>query len=106
MRADPNTSRVVVVVFTIEGCDACNSYKPRVQKIAVRYQQIVPIVVLDANDPRNAALATRLNVGPVPATFVLRKPTGIIRVEGEIPDSQVAWLFDIAAREATTPTNY
>jgi thioredoxin-like negative regulator of GroEL len=100
-----NDSRVVVVLFTIAGCEACEEYKPRFQRVARNYQQHVPIVMLDANDPRCADLAQRLNVMNVPATFALRRPTGMIRIEGAIPDSQIAWLLSIAAREATGP-NY
>jgi len=96
----PQNSRVVVVLFTIPGCEACEEYKPRFQRIARHYQQQVPIIMLDANDQRNADLGTRLNVTNVPATFVLRRPSGLIRIEGAIPDSQVTWLFNVAAREA------
>ena len=100
-----NNARVVVVVFTIPGCDACAEYKPRFQQIAQHYQTIVPIYMLDANDTRPdvADLASRLNVAHVPATFVLRRPTGVIRIEGSIPDDQIARLLGVAAREATNP---
>lgn len=100
-----NNARAVVVLFTIPGCDACAEYKPRFQRIAQQYQQIVPIYMLNANDtnPQVADLASRLNVANVPATFVLRRPTGVIRVEGAIPDDQIAWLLGVAAREATNP---
>lgn len=102
---NPNESRVVVVLFTIPGCEACQEYKPRFQRVAQHYQGHVPIMMLDANDPRCADLASRLNVTNVPATFALRRPTGMIRIEGAIPDSQIAWLLGIAAREAASP-NY
>lgn len=99
-------ARVVVVVFTIDGCGACQEYKPRFQRIAKDYQRAVPIFMMDANDPRSADLATRLNVTNVPVTFVLRKPTGMIKAEGSIPDSQIAWLLGVAAREAATGSHY
>ena len=94
-------ARAVLVVFTIEGCGACAEYKPTFMKVASAYRGRFPIYMLDANDtnPQVAQLAQRLNVQAVPATFVLRKPTGMIRVEGAIPADQVAWLCDIAARE-------
>lgn len=95
-----NNSRVVVVLFTIAGCEACAEYKPRFHRMAQHYRNYVPVMAFDANDPRCADLANRLNVTNVPATFVLRKPTGVIRVEGAIPDSQIAWLLGVAAREA------
>jgi thioredoxin-like negative regulator of GroEL len=99
-----NHSRTVVVVFTIAGCEACEEYKPRFHRMAQHYQAHVPVMMFDANDPRCADLANRLNVQAVPATFVLRRPTGVIRVEGAIPDSQIAWLLGVAAREAAVPT--
>ena len=100
-----NNARVVVVVFTIPGCDACAEYKPRFQRVAQHYGRIVPIYMLNANDARPdiADLASRLNVTSVPATFVLRRPTGVIRYEGAITDEQIAWLLGVAAREATNP---
>ena len=99
-------SHVVVVLFTIPGCEACEEYKPRFRRIAQHYQNQFPIFMLDANDPKNADLATRLNVMAVPASFVLRRPTGMVRVEGAIPDQQIAWLFGLAAREAATGTHH
>lgn len=103
--ANANNARAVVVLFTIPGCDACAEYKPRFQRIAQQYQSIVPIYMLNANDtnPQVADLASRLNVMNVPATFVLRRPTGVIRVEGAIPDEQIAQLLGIAVREVTNP---
>ncbi len=95
-------SRVVVVLFTIEGCPACTEYKPRFARVASAFQGRVPVLMLDANDPRNANLAGRLSVESVPATFVLRRPTGVIRMVGSVPDDQIAWLLGIAAREAAT----
>lgn len=95
-----NNSRVVVVVFTIDGCEACEEYKPRFRRIAQPYQTSIPIFMMNANDPQNAELANRLKVAAVPATFVMRKPSGVIRIEGAIPDSQIAWLLGVAAREA------
>jgi thioredoxin-like negative regulator of GroEL len=103
---DPNNARVVVVLFTIAGCEACEEYKPRFQRAARQFQQYIPIILLDANDPRNQDFAQRLNVANVPATFVLRRPTGVIRAEGTLPDSQIAWLLGVAAREASMSPNY
>jgi thiol-disulfide isomerase/thioredoxin len=102
----PQNSHVVIVLFTIPGCAACEEYKPRFMRIAKQFQQRIPVVVLDANDQRNADLGTRLKVANVPATFVLRRPTGVIRVEGSIPDSQIAWLFGVAAREVAAGPHY
>lgn len=98
-------SRAIVVLFTIAGCGACAEYKPRFQRIAQHYRHLVPIYMFDANSrqPEIADLANRLHVMAVPATFVLRRPSGLIRVEGAVPDSQIAWLLGIATREAQNP---
>lgn len=92
-------ARIVIVVFTLEGCPACAEYKPRFLQMAQIVQDRMPIIMADANDPRFADLAQRLNVAAVPATFVLRRPTGIIRIAGAIPNDQIAWLLDLAARQ-------
>lgn len=101
---NPQTSPIVVVLFTLEGCPACEEYKPRFEKIAAAYKDRFPIVRADANDEKYADLAERLQVSSVPVTYVLRRPTGLIKVEGSVPDSQIAWLLNIAAREAATRT--
>ncbi len=97
-----NEAQAIVVVFTIAGCDACQEYKPRFQRVAEPYRDQVPIYMLDANSevPEVARLAQRLGVTNVPATYVLRKPAGTMCVLGGIPDSQIVWLLGVAAREA------
>ena len=99
-------ANAVVVVFTMAGCSACSEYKPRFMRIAESYRQYVPVLMFDANDSRPdvADLANRLGVTNVPVTFVLRRPTGMMKIEGGIPDSQIAWLLGVAAREAAGPT--
>lgn len=99
---DPRTSPVVVVLFTLEGCPACEEYKPRFAKIAKMYQQYVPVILADANDPKFADLAERLKVEAVPATFMLRRPRGMIRMVGGVPDHQIHWLLSTAVRTAQT----
>jgi len=106
MTPDLDHARIVVVVFTIEGCAACAEYKPRFQRVASAYMGCVPIIVADANDPRYTPLADRLGVQEVPATFVLRKPRGMIRAVGGLADAQINWLMGLAAREATCPTEW
>ena len=95
-----NQAKVVVVVFTLEGCGACDEFKPRFRQIASHYAHAIPIVMADANDPRYAQLADRLSVQSVPATYILRKPHGIMRAVGGLPDEQINRLLDFAVREA------
>ena len=99
MSINLDQSSVVIIVFTVPGCGACENYKPRFQQIAQRYAQHVPVIMANANDPKYQDLANKYNVDNVPATFVLRKPSGLIRVEGAIPDNQIIWLFEVALRE-------
>jgi thiol-disulfide isomerase/thioredoxin len=99
---DLRNSPIVVVLFTLEGCPACEEYKPRFAKIAKTYQGHVPVVFADANDPKFQDLAERLNVEAVPATFMLRRPRGMIRMVGSVSDQQVHWLLGTAARAAQT----
>jgi thioredoxin-like negative regulator of GroEL len=100
--ADPRNANVVVVLFTIDGCEACEEFKPRFQRVAQQFAGQVPIYMLDANSnhPEVASLAQRLGVTNVPATYAMRKPRGLITVVGGVPDEQIAWLLGVAAREA------
>jgi thioredoxin-like negative regulator of GroEL len=95
-----DNARVVVVLFTLEGCPACAEFKPRFRRLAEAYSQYMPIIMADANDPRFTGLADRLQVREVPATFALRRPSGALRILGNVPDTHVRHLLDIAAHEA------
>ena len=100
-----NRSPIVVVVFTLKGCGHCEIYRPKFTKVAAPYADYVPIVMADGNDPRFQDLANRLNVQGVPATFLLRKPAGMIKLEGDVPEAQIKWLLNIAAREMQNPNS-
>jgi len=102
---DLSTARVVVVVFKMAGCGACAEYVPRFQRIARAYAQCLPIWIIDANDPRYAQLADRLRVSAVPATFALKRGSGVLRLDGSSSDAEIVWLLDVAAREALCPVD-
>lgn len=97
---DLSNENVVVILFKMEGCPACEEYEPRFQRIAEPYQGHFPILIFDVTDPTMQAVADRLKVYGLPATFVLRRPVGLIRAEGNIDDHELAWMLDAAAREA------
>jgi hypothetical protein len=103
---DPSTSRIVVVVFKMAGCSACEEYVPRFKRIAQHYTSCIPIMIIDANDKRYEQLATRLNVSNVPATYVMRRPHGVVPLIGAGSDAEIQSLLDIAAREAVCPTDF
>ena len=90
------------MLFILEGCGACAEYKPRFEKLATAYAGRFPIVYADANDARFSDLADRLNVEAVPATFLLRRPRGMIRMTGSSTDDQIKWLLNTAAQAART----
>lgn len=92
-------ANVVVVVFHMEGCPACEEYVPRFNAQAAQLAGgKVPVYVLDAN--KEAAAADYYQVRAVPVTMVLRRPVGAIRMEGALSDGEIAHLFDIARRHA------
>jgi thioredoxin-like negative regulator of GroEL len=93
-------ARVVVVLFTMNGCPACHEFRPRFRKLAEPYGRYMPIVMADVDDPRFEGLAERLQVRELPVTFALRRPHGMIRVVGNVPDAHAKWLLDVAAHEA------
>jgi thioredoxin-like negative regulator of GroEL len=98
---DLNQAPVVVVLFKMEGCPACAEYEPRFRKFAAAYGSCVPTLIVDVTDERYIPLADRLGVTGVPATFVLRRPRGVIRLEGAVSDRQIQGLLDVAARSAS-----
>jgi thioredoxin-like negative regulator of GroEL len=95
------SDRVVVVVFKMEGCPACAEYMPTFKRVAARYRGLFPIYIVDAADQRYEHLATRLGVNAVPVTFILRKPTGMLKSEGALGPEELQGLLDSAAREAS-----
>ncbi len=97
---DLNGHNVVVILFKMEGCPACEEYEPRFRQIASSYQGCFPILIVDAADPSITPMADRLKVHAIPATFVLRRPTGVIRAEGNIENDELTWMLNAAAREA------
>jgi len=97
---DLDQHRIVVILFKMDGCPACAAFEPRFRQLATPYLGRFPILIADANDPGVAPLADRLGVNAVPATFVMRKPSGIIRAEGVLSDAELGWMLNVAAREA------
>jgi len=92
---------VVVVVFVMSGCPACEEYLPRFQRIAAPYMQAgVPVLVYDAasEDQRIQSLADRWGVEATPTTIVARHGPGMLKEEGAIDDHGIKTLMDVAYR--------
>ena len=92
-------SAVAVVVFVMQGCPACHEYAPAVQAAQRRHPGI-PVYILDAasRDPSIKALADRHDIRATPTTLVLRRPAGVIKVEGSLDGATLEQLMQIAER--------
>jgi thioredoxin-like negative regulator of GroEL len=91
---------IVVVVFVMDGCDACAEYVPRFQHVARQFSGKIPAFIVDVNSPQGGPLADRFMVEATPTTVILRRPSGAIRAEGALPDTEVGQIFQFAATHA------
>lgn len=102
---------VLVVVFGLEGCPACEDYVPRLlnrltqKKYAsdfLIYQgsldQRIPVLIYDAGseDPQIQALANRYAIHGLPTTLVLRRGNGVFKAEGALDDGRINAVLDLA----------
>jgi hypothetical protein len=89
--------RVIVVVFAMPDCPACEDYVPRFLKRAAPYQQQggVPVFIYNAasEDPNLQAFADRFSISATPTTLVLPRGPGHIKVEGSIDDAMIETLL-------------
>ena len=88
--------RTVVIVFTLPGCGHCSEFLPRFKARAARVVGQVPIHVVNADAPQHTALAERLGVTATPAMYVLRHPTGMLKLEGAVTDAEIDALLSVA----------
>jgi hypothetical protein len=105
----------------MQGCGACEEYVPRFKQVVqkeiglpvfdvgkgrlpdpkVLSRTCLPVYTVDCDDKQFGDWAEHLNVHATPSTYVLRRPRGIIRLEGAIPNEQVKWLLGKALRGLT-----
>lgn len=93
---DLSQARAVVVVFSQEGCPACEEYLPRFQRIAAT--KAVPSRIVDVGLPDAEAISDNFGVEATPTTMVLKRPVGAIKAEGALSDADIEQLFGIAAK--------
>ena len=105
MPLDLTNANVIVIVFVMDGCPACENYLPRFKRIAKPYSKAgIQIAVFDANskDDRVQDFADRINVRATPTTAVLPRGQGLVKVEGAVDDATIKQLLDLAyARQQT-----
>lgn len=113
-----DAQNVVILVFAMDGCPACEHYVPRLLREAealraegypfVVYQpgmmlapRAIPIVVYDAATPDVDVqkLADRYAVQATPTTIVATRGPGGFKSEGSLANNQARWLL-LMANEA------
>lgn len=106
--------KVIVIVFGMEGCGACEHYIPRLAAEAQSLTQqgfsfvvnptdqppadTVPILVYDAasQDAELQKLADRFNVQATPTTVIAARGPGSFKVEGNLATNQIQWVLMMA----------
>jgi thiol-disulfide isomerase/thioredoxin len=83
---------LIVMVWGMDGCPACEEYIPRFRRVASKYAQCVPAVVLDANRYEDAANHFRIRATPTTITSRYGR-RGIYAIEGDAPDEDIEKLF-------------
>jgi thiol-disulfide isomerase/thioredoxin len=96
MPTDIQGERVIVVVFAMPDCPACEEYLPRFLARAEAYRKAgVPVFVYDVSseDPKLNAFADRYKIRATPTTLVLPRGAGMLRAEGALPDASIEVLL-------------
>jgi len=114
--ADLSQTRVVVIVFAMDGCGPCEEYLPRFVKHVERFKRSgypfvivkpgtaiepgqIPVMIYDASseDDELQTFADRLGVSATPTTAMLtRRDT--VKLEGGLEDDQIDQLLYAAAQ--------
>jgi thiol-disulfide isomerase/thioredoxin len=106
--------KVVVLVFGMDGCPACEHYIPRLAAEAQGLTEqgfpfsvnpevqptadTVPILVYDAASPDAEVqkLADRFNVTATPTTVIATRGPGSAKYEGNLATNQIQWVLMMA----------
>ena len=87
---------LVVVLWTQEGCDACESTVGPWTEIAGRYQSCLPSIQVDCGNHASAANAYRIKA--TPTIMVLRwGRASYRRLEGEVTAAEIEAFYQQAA---------
>lgn len=112
---DLDKQKVVVIVFAMGECPACENYLPRFISevealrahgypfvVYVPGQPIapnaIPVLVYDAGSPDATiqGIADRYGVSATPSTLVLTRGPGSFKTEGALANNQISWLLNMA----------
>jgi thiol-disulfide isomerase/thioredoxin len=110
-----DAQNVIILVFAMDGCPACEHYVPRLlsEAEALRAEgypfvvytpgmplapRTIPIVIYDAATPDSDVqkLADRYAVRATPTTIVVTRGSGGFKCEGSLANNQARWLLLMA----------
>lgn len=94
---------VAVIVWTQDGCPACEEYLPKFRNIALQYAKCMPVIIADVNAFSRAADIFR--VQSTPSTIITRYGrrgfAGFI--DGDASEERIRTLFAAAANGLDCP---
>ena len=108
-------TKVVIIVFAMHGCPACEDYLPRLYRQLEGFQKLnqpfvlyqdglaiqpgqIPVMVCDSNsrDPSVVDLADRHQIHALPSTILLPRYGFPAKYEGGLTDVQIYSLLNAA----------
>lgn len=108
MNASLANAKVALVLFVMEGCPACDDYKPRFARLIESFKSYghqfvyydegveimpgqIPVIVLDAasEDESVVNLADQHKIEALPTTLLLTRYGTPAKLEGAIDDSEI-----------------
>src|SRR6185436_5836714 len=103
MAVDLREANVFVALVVLEGCGACEEFKPRFLRAAERLQRRnpgIPVGIYLADDPRPdvQAFLDRFQVQATPTLLILCRGPGSISVVGSVDSLQLDGMMDMAER--------
>ena len=90
---------VLVLMFGMDGCPACEDSLPRFREIAARHPEVTAYAV---DSMKVESAADRFKVRATPTTVLLSFGRQVERIEGSASGRRLEALFDHAERMAGT----
>jgi thioredoxin 1 len=82
----------VALDFYQESCPPCHVLEPRLEKVAARYEDRLPVYQVDVD--RDLAVAESFGVMSLPTVLVLRDGREVERLDGLIKEGDLTAAFD------------
>lgn len=94
---------VAVIVWTQDGCPACEEYLPKFRNVALQYAKCMPVIVADVNAFPRAADVFRVSATPytIITRYGQRGFAGFI--DGDGSEERIRTLFAAAASGLDCP---